>query len=117
MSHKNAIVIYRKQDIKIFFIKRVKYFKRVGFLTYALFRNFFFKGSFRPKVITIFKRSTLILRKFKELKFRVHNGHVFRLFVIRKKLSGFKFGELLFTRRFGRGDLMHLRRKGKSKKK
>lgn len=85
--------------------------------------EFFFKGHKRylhwaltvKRPINIYDRMLRISTKFIGYRFRIYNGRIFRLLLVNSNHVGFRFGEFSFTRRFGLGSELHMRRKKKLK--
>lgn len=59
----------------------------------------------------VYKKSIKILKFFSGFKCLIHTGRVFKSLILRKRYSGFKIGEFIFTRRFGKGDIIHSNKK------
>jgi len=120
MLNKESVLFNTREELYSLVLRKRRSRKEVGYINFSLFRYFFMKMPIKKlkfRVFSIFGRSLIIYKRFRDFKFKIYSGNKSRLFVIKDKLSGFRFGELLFTRRFGRGDLIHLRRKGKTKTK
>ena len=67
----------------------------------------------RPK--DVYDRMLRISTKFVGYRFRIYNGRIYRLLLVNSNHIGFRFGEFAFTRRFGLGSDLHMRRKKKTK--
>jgi ribosomal protein S19 len=105
----------------IFLMKKELRFTRKIRKVYFISPNLLFlKGILKKskfnKTINIYKKSNIIFRYLLPYqKVLIHIGKYKRIFVLSKKVLGYKLGEFFFTRRFGRGELMHQRKKKKKK--
>lgn len=96
--------------------------KKIPFISYYLLRLplFFKKRKARfvlNKPLLIFKKSNYFFPVFNNYKFLIHIGKFKRMFIGTKQHNFFRFGEFFFTRRFGRGDIIHQRKKKKKSKR
>lgn len=122
----------KKKNNNIAKIKNGAYFNRQNFildfkssvnLNKSLSCDKFLKGYFshlcwnltikRPK--DVYDRMLRISTKFVGYRFRIYNGRIYRLLLVNSNHIGFRFGEFAFTRRFGLGSELHMRRKKKTK--
>jgi ribosomal protein S19 len=55
----------------------------------------------KKKIFTVFSRNAVIIPEFINFKFNVHNGRDFKLLKVSKSMVGYKFGEFVFTKKFG----------------
>jgi ribosomal protein S19 len=102
----NGRSLYRNIPYLSYYLLKIKYRKRR--------RNQQFVSN-RP--IWVFRKSNFYLPVFLNYKFLIHIGRFKRMFIGTKTLIAFKFGEFYMTRRFGRGDIIHQRKKKKKKAK
>jgi ribosomal protein S19 len=120
------ILIYKK---KLFSLKsrknlsiyKTKPVKKVPFVSYYLLKLPFRKKRRQQFVlnrpILIYRKNNFFLPVFIYYKFLIHIGRFKKMFIGSRKSIFYKFGEYFFTRRFGRGDVIHQRKKKKKKGK
>jgi ribosomal protein S19 len=69
------------------------------------------------KAFKIYSKSFRLIFLFLKLKFLIYNGRFLKMYVFKNEELWYRFGEFLFTRRFGLGKHMHLKKKKKLIKK
>jgi ribosomal protein S19 len=104
-------------------LKKRRYLCRnIPFISYYLLKIKFRKRRRNQQFvfnrpIWLFRKSNIYWPIFMNYKFLVHIGKFKRMHIGVKSLNAFKFGEFYMTRRFGRGDIIHQRKKKKKKSK
>jgi len=71
---------------------------------------------FADKPIALFRKSVTIIKPFLFYKFLIHAGRSKKIFINSSRNIGFCFGEFFIMRRFGRGSVIHFKKKKKTKK-
>lgn len=113
---KRSILIknYYKKNKSIYFHGCKTKSKREFNFCKGFFRTF--QGSFSLKrVKNVYDRNLRITTQMVGYRFKVYNGKIYRPLLINLNHVGFRFGEFSFTRRFGPGSELHMRRKKKIK--
>ncbi len=80
--------------------------------------KFLKKKFLENKLFKIWSRDSIILSYFINYKFLIHNGKIFKNFIVTREKIGYKFGEFCMTRSkyFHKNKLKIVTKKAKKKK-